>query len=165
MPDIPFMKQIHPKKITILFLTTLILLGLIFGAIISIGSINRANQRIQQIDQDAQVQIFLPIVGMTLVTINIFIVLGLLHTHFSIYKKTKSIFLIGLVLFLIALLVKSLFTYGAIQIITIASGLQDSGLLLFENLGFSGIGFGSIFLLYHIFELFVLCIFFYVSRE
>ncbi len=165
MPHIPFMQQISPKKVTFLFLMTLILLGFILGAVLSAGSIYRANQRVQELDPDARVQIGFPFFGMTLVTVNIFIVLGLLYTHVSIYKKTKSSFLIGLLLFLVALLVKSLFAYASIQTLTIATALKDSNIPLLETLGFSGIGFGLIFILYHVFEFFVLSMFFYVSRE
>jgi hypothetical protein len=165
MVDIPFKKQISPKKVSVLFILTLILIGLVVGTILSIGSINRANQRIGEIDPDAEIRPLFPFLGMTLVTVNIFIILGLLYTHLTIFKKTKSKFLIGLLLFLIALLIKSMFAYSSIQLLTIVTALRNSNLPIVETLEFSGTGFGGIFIFYHIFEFFVLSIFLYVSKE
>ena len=165
MTDIPFIKQMSPKKVTILFVFLLIIIGLFIGAILSAGSINRADQRIKEIDSEAEIKPGFPFFGMTLVTINIFLLIGLIYTHVSIFKKTKSKFLIGLILFLVALLIKSLFAYSSIQLLTTATALKDSNLPVFETLGFSVTGFGGIFILYHIFEFFVLSIFLYVSRE
>ena len=165
MVNIPFVEKMNPKKVTILFITTLIIIGLFVGIILSVGSIYRANQRLQELDEDAKIRPGLPFIGMTLVTINIFILIGLIYTHFTIYKKTKSKFLIGLILFLIALFIKSLFAYASIQVLTIATALKYSSIAVNETLGFSGRGFGGIFILYHLFEFFVLSLFLYFSRE
>jgi hypothetical protein len=165
MKDMPFIKKINPKNVSILLLIILIVIGLFVGAILSAGSINRANQRVKDIDPDAEVRPGLPFLGITLITINIFILFGLIYTHISIFKKTKSRFLIGLILFLIGLFVKSLFACISIQLLTVATALKYSNPAIVETLGFSGGGFGGILILYHVFELFVLSIFFYVSRE
>jgi hypothetical protein len=165
MANIPFMKKMHPKKVTFLFLLTLIIIGLLFGVIFSAGSINRARQRVAELDPEAEIKPGFPFFGIILVTINIFILFGLIYTHILIFKKTKSRFIIGLILFLVALFIKSLFAYTSIQILTIATALRYSNLEVVETLGFTSTGFGGILILYHIFEFIVLSIFFYVSRE
>jgi hypothetical protein len=165
MVNIRFIKELHPKKTSILFILVLIIFGLCAGIIVSTFSIDRANQRIIEIDPEAEIQPIFPFLGMTLITINITILIGLLYTNISIFRKTKSSFLIGLILFLFALLIKSLFAYVTIQSLTIVSAIQNNSPTILETLGFSVLGFGGILILYHMFEFFVLSIFFYVSRK
>jgi hypothetical protein len=165
MVSIPFIKEMHPKKISILFIIVLIIIGLSAGIILSTFSINRANQRIIEIDPEAEIQPMLPLLGMTLITINISLLIGLLYTHISIFRKTKSRFLIGLILFLSALFIKSLFAYVSIQSLAITIALENITSPIIETLGFSVTGFGGILILYHIFEFFILSIFLYVSKE
>jgi hypothetical protein len=165
MADIPFIKKMHPKKVTILFLITLVIIGLFVGMLLSAGSINRANKRLDEIDPEAEIRPGFPFLGSILVTINMFILIGLIYTHISIFKKTKSKFIIGLILFLVALFIKSLSAYISIQLLTVATALEYTNIEIVETLGFSSTGFGGMFILYHIFEFFVLSIFFYVSRE
>jgi hypothetical protein len=165
MVNIPSMKKMDPKSISILLLIILIVIGLFVGVVLSAGSINLANERVKEIDPEAEVDPVYPFLGITIITINIFILCGLLYTHISIFKKTKSKFLIGLILFLCALLIKSLFAYATIQLLTIAEVLKYSTEASIANLNFSITGFAGIILLYHMFEFFVVSIFFYVSRE
>jgi hypothetical protein len=165
MADIPFMKKMHPKSITIMFLIILIVFGLFFGILLSAGSINRANERLNEIDPEAEIKPGFPFLGSILVTINMFILIGLIYTHISIFRKTRSKFLIGLILFLVALFIKSLSAYNSIQLLTVATALEYTNIEIVEILGFSSTGFGGVFILYHIFEFIVLSIFFYVSRE
>jgi hypothetical protein len=165
MVTLPIIKEMHPKKISILFIIVLIIIGLFAGIIFSTFSINRVNQRIIEIDPEAEIQPTLPFLGMTLITINILLLIGLLYTHISIFKKTKSRFLIGLILFIIALLIKSLFAYVSIQSLAITTALENITSPIIETLDFSVTGFGGILILYHMFEFFVLSIFLYVSKE
>jgi hypothetical protein len=165
MASIPFIKEMNPKNKSILFILTLIIIGLCAGIIFSTLSIDRANQRIIEIDPEAEIQPTLPFLGMTLITINISLLIGLLYTHISIFRKTKSRFLIGLILFLSALLIKSLFAYVSIQSLAITTALENIISPIIETLDFSVTGFGGILILYHIFEFFVLSIFLYVSKE
>jgi hypothetical protein len=165
MVNIPIIKEMDPKSISILFLIILIVIGLLVGVVLSAGSINLANQRVKEIDPEAEVDPVYPFLGITIITINIFILCGLIYTHILIFKKTKSKFLIGLILFLSALLIKSLFAYASIQLLAIATELKYSNVAIVENLTFSITGFAGIILLYHMFEFFVVSIFFYVSRE
>ena len=165
MVHIPFKEKMHPKNISVLFIVVLIIIGLIVGIILSMGSVYRANKRIDEINPNAQLKPGFPIFGMTLVTINIFLLLGLIYTLVSIFRKTKSKFLLGLLLFLFALLIKSFFAYSSIQLIAIASAIRDSNVPVGEILGFSGTGLGAILIIYHIFEFIALSVFLYVSRE
>ena len=89
MADIPFMKKMHPKNVTILFLIILIVFGLFFGILLSAGSINRANERLNEIDPDAEIKPGFPFLGSIIVTINMFILIGLIYTHITIFRKTR----------------------------------------------------------------------------
>jgi len=164
MVTLPFIKQMHPKQKSMLFILVFIITGLCAGIILSTLSIERANERIIEIDPDAEIQPTFPFLGLTLITINISLLIGLIYTHISIFRKTKSQFLIGLI-FLIALLIKSLFAYVSIQSLAVTTALRSITFPIIETLGFSFTGFGGILIFYHIFEFFVLCIFLYVSKE
>jgi hypothetical protein len=165
MVNIPFIKEMHPKKISILFILALIIIGLCAGIILSTLSIERANQRIIEIDPEAEIQPTFPFLGLTLITINISLLIGLIYTHISIFRKTKSKFLIGLILFLFALLIKSLFAYISIQSLAVTTALKSITFPIIDTLGFSVTGFGGILIFYHMFEFFILIIFLYVSKE
>lgn len=165
MVTLPFIKQMHPKQKSMLFILVFIIIGLCAGIILSTLSIERVNERIIEIDPDAEIQPMFPFLGLTLITINISLLIGLIYTHISIFRKTKSQFLIGLILFLIALLIKSLFAYVSIQSLAVTTALRSITFPIIETLGFSFTGFGGILIFYHIFEFFVLCIFLYVSKE
>ena len=56
MNNIPFIKKMNPKSVSILFLIILIVIGLLVGVIISAGGIYRANQRVKEIDSEAKVK-------------------------------------------------------------------------------------------------------------
>jgi hypothetical protein len=165
MVNMPFIKEMNPKKISILFILALIIIGLCAGIILSTLSIERANQRIIEIDPEAEIQPTFPFLGLTLITINISLLIGLIYTHISIFRKTKSKFLIGLILFLFALLIKSLFAYISIQSLAVTTALKSITFPIIETLGFSVTGFGGILIFYHMFEFFILIIFLYVSKE
>jgi hypothetical protein len=165
MVNMPFIKEMNPKKISILFILALIIIGLCAGIILSTLSIERANQRIIEIDPEAEIQPTFPFLGLTLITINISLLIGLIYTHISIFRKTKSKFLIGLILFLFALLIKSLFAYISIQSLAVTTALKSITFPIIDTLGFSVTGFGGILIFYHMFEFFILIIFLYVSKE
>jgi hypothetical protein len=165
MVNMPFIKEMNPKKISILFILALIIIGLCAGIILSTLSIERANQRIIEIDPEAEIQPTFPFLGLTMITINISLLIGLIYTHISIFRKTKSKFLIGLILFLFALLIKSLFAYISIQSLAVTTALKSITFPIIDTLGFSVTGFGGILIFYHMFEFFILIIFLYVSKE
>jgi hypothetical protein len=165
MVNMPFIKEMNPKKISILFILALIIIGLCAGIILSTLSIERANQRIIEIDPEAEIQPTFPFLGLTMITINISLLIGLIYTHISIFRKTKSKFLIGLIMFLFALLIKSLFAYISIQSLAVTTALKSITFPIIETLGFSVTGFGGILIFYHIFEFFILILFLFVSKE
>ncbi|MBN2603479.1 MAG: hypothetical protein JXA91_05060 [Candidatus Thermoplasmatota archaeon] len=165
MGDMHSIMGMHPKTKTFLLITLLIVIGLFVGIFLSGVSIRRARDRIHEIDPEAELKPGIPLFGMTLLTLNIFFLFALIYTHISIFLKAHSKFLIGLILFLVMLLIKSFFAYWSTQLLTIASALRDPDLPLIATLGFSGTGLGGILIFYHIFEFCVLVVFLYLIRE
>ena len=89
------------------------------------------------------------VLGTVIVCMNMFLLLGLLGSYISSFRRTKSSFLLGLVLFLGVLFMKSLLSLPFISIL-LGNSLYQSGI-------FS--------ILPNMFETIALIILFYLSME
>lgn len=113
MNGISCLKKINPKIKAIVTILGLIIVGIILGYFISLYSLeiiltelNKLPIQIPTIRIERSVQYY---TGAEIcLAIQITLLIGLLYTYVDSYRKTKSRFLIGLNMFIIALLIRSI---------------------------------------------------------
>ncbi len=155
----------HSENKTILLLFTLLVIGAIIGLIVSFASLAFLQRRIGSIQEyravwDAFKTNFT--FDTILICMNLSLLSGLLWGYKRDYKQTKSPFLLGLVLFLLVLLVQSLFS---LPILNLFISLIEIGVkqgFVYTLLAYKSSIFG---MLAHFFETVALIILFYLSRE
>ena len=113
MNDITYKKRIDPRIKAIATIIGLIFLGIIIGYIISFASLQIITEKINdlpiQIDQTRITRSIMYYEGAVIIlTIELVLLIGILFVYVDSYRKTKSRFLIGLNLFIVALLIKSI---------------------------------------------------------
>ncbi|RLF28550.1 MAG: hypothetical protein DRN05_03795 [Thermoplasmata archaeon] len=158
MSDIPYKNRMDPKTKAIAVIIILLFVGLIVGLIISKASINYASKRfrerfgeiIPRIHIFIQAFVDIYIIATCIICINIFLLLGLLGIYIDSFRKTKSSFLLGLLLFIGILLVQSVLSLPILQ--TALVGYMGYSLSLFG-------------ILPNMFETIALIILLYLSME
>jgi len=143
------------KMLAILFI--LLIVGAIIGIVISKASlsyIERQAKRQGRLNNDVAKRVWNAFVGMyTLGTIiicmNLMLLLGLLGAYIQSYRKTRSSFLLGLIMFLGVLVVQSLLSLPILHV-SFGTALYQSNLLT---------------ILPNMFETIALIILFYLSME
>ena len=109
MSDIPYKKQMDPKAKAIAIIIVLLIVGMIVGLVISRVSMNYAREKYQGANQRVLNLIgTLYALSMSILCINIALLLGLFWIYADSLRKTKSSFMLGLLLFIGVLLVQSI---------------------------------------------------------
>jgi len=116
-------------------------------------------------------EIILPTLGVIVVCISMFLLIGLIAVYYKVFTKTKSKYIIGLFFVLVPLFIesiflvytlRSLFAYPAIPAFSSPPpGPGDIG----GNIGFEMGGLGQILTIISVFESIGLCILLYLSNE
>ena len=143
------------KAIGIIFL--LVVIGLILGVVISQLSISYASDKLSErygeLNQRIQMLINafkdMYILATSIICINILLLLGLLGIYVDSFRKTKSSFLFGLLLFIGVLFIQSVLSLPILQ----------------STLGFGGYDMSLIGVLPNLFETIALVILLYLSME
>ena len=172
------------NKKSISLIVALVIGGTALGLILSSIFVTEANTKIQQFAEELSEyfggsippfmnvrvtplttsEIILPTLGVVVVCISAFLLLGLLAVYTKVFAKTKSKYIVGLFFVLIPLLIeaiflvytlRSLFAYPAIPL---GRGIQ-------ESIGFEMGGLGQILVIVSVFESIGLCILLYLSNE
>ena len=113
-------------------------------------------------------EIILPTLGVIVVCISMFLLIGLIAVYFKVFTKTKSKYIIGLFFVLVPLFIesiflvytlRSLFAYPAIP--AFSSTPPNPGPVI----GFEMGGLGQILTIISVFESIGLCILLYLSNE
>lgn len=104
------------------------------------SSTNRSNSGWGFIDEIETINVFLPSVSVILVSINIFLLAGLIVTYVKVYKHTKSRYIIGLELMLIPWFILSLFLINILRSLFFASAVKFDYLANIFGFGVSGLG-------------------------
>jgi hypothetical protein len=157
MNDIPYTKKINPKTKAIVTIFVLIFIGIILGYIISISSLQIILGEINELP----IQIDPLRINRSINYYTGALIVGLLFGYYDSFRKTKSRFLIGLNLFIIALLIRSVLS--VISLYTIATDyirVIPYVSRTFLTPGFSGLNF-----VLSIFEIIALSILLYLSME
>jgi len=166
MSDIPYTKKISPKTKAIVTIFVLIVIGIITGYVISIFSlqiiitqVNKLPIQIDPIRINRSVNYYTG--ALICLAVEIVILIGLLYVYYDSYQKTKSRFLIGLNMFILALFIRSILSVVSLH--TIATEyIQVSPYVsrTFLTPGFSALNF-----IVYAFEIIALSILLYLSME
>jgi len=136
MSDIPYKKQMDPKAKAIAIIIALLIVGMIVGLVISRVSMNYAREKYQGANQRVLNLIgTLYALSMSILCINIALLLGLFWIYADSFRKTKSSFMLGLLLFIGVLFVQSILSLILFPV-SLGENLSLYGILpnMFETL-------------------------------
>ncbi len=136
MSDIPYKKQMDPKAKAIAIIIVLLIVGMIVGLVISRVSMNYAREKYQGANQRVLNLIgTLYTLSMSILCINIALLLGLFWIYADSLRKTKSSFMLGLLLFIGVLFVQSILSLILFPV-SLGENLSLYGILpnMFETL-------------------------------
>lgn len=136
MSDIPYKNKIDPKTKAIAIIIVLLIVGMFVGLVISRASMNYAREQ----NQDANQRVLnligtLYALSMSILCINIALLSGLFWIYVDSFRKTKSSFMLGLLLFIGVLFVQSILSLILFPI-SLGENLSLFGILpnMFETL-------------------------------
>ena len=122
MSDIPYKKEIDPKTKAMAVIIVLLCVGLVVGLVVSKVSIDYASGKVSaRYGDNPKLQLLINAfvdmytLGTTIICINIFLLLGLLFIYADSFRKTKSSFILGLLLFVGVLFVQSVVSLPILQ--------------------------------------------------
>lgn len=180
MKQIPIKENNIPiyNKKAIRIIVVLVVLGIITGLLLSLVFMNQANQRIEDIESRDKPflkngdfnpeplttsDIIIPSIGVMIVCISIYLLLGLIIVYIKIFSTTRSKYIMGLLFFLIPLFIKSFFSVNALGSLFISSAIPYFHIR--ESIGFGFGGLGGILVMVAIFEIIGLSMLLYLSAE
>ena len=166
MNDISYRKKINPKTKAIAVILGLILLGCLIGYIISIFSLETIMTELDELPIKIDpVRINRSVTYYTAALIclgiEISLLVGLLYVYYDSYRKTKSRFLIGLNIFIIALFIKSVLSVLSLH--TIATDYIR--ISPYVSRTFLTPGFTELNFVVYTFEILAISILLYLSME
>jgi hypothetical protein len=164
-------------------LLVLIIGGVVVGLILSNIFITETNERIQHFNDEfdpyippditdfpfrvtplTTSEVFLPTLGVIVVCISVFLLIGLIAVYFKVFAKTKSKYIAGLLFFLVPLFIQSIFSVNTLRSLFVSSAIP-LGHGFRESIGFEWGGLGQIIVIVSIFESIGLSILLYLSNE
>ena len=167
------------NKIAIRNILILILCGVIIGLILSNFFIDEANNIVQNINPGHNPpnfpdvnyipepltfnEVVFPSIGVVIVCISTFLLIGLIISNVSIYLKTKSKYILGLLFFFCPLLIQSVFSINTLRSLYITPAIPFIDIQ--NRIGFSASGLGGIIVILTVFEIIGLSIVLYLSSE
>ncbi len=166
MKNVRHINQINPKIKTMLIISGLILLGIFFGYIISIISLeniytelDKLTIQIDPIRINRSINFYVG--ALICLSVEISLLFGILVMYMNSFRNTRSQFLIALNLFIIALLIRSLISIISLQ----NTATEFIKVSPFISRTFLTPGFSEFNFIVYIFEIMALCILLYISRE
>ena len=181
MDEVPKQEEKIPtyNKKAIGLLIILLIGGIVLGLILSNIFISETNERIQHFNDEfggyippdfpfrvtplTPAEVFLPMLGMIVVCISMFLLIGLIAVYFRIFVKTKSKYIAGLLFFLVPLFFQSIFSVSTLRSLFVSPAIPFGGIR--ESIGFEWGGFGQVLVIVSIFESIGLSILLYLSNE
>gem|GEM_PF-1162351 len=169
------------NKRAIFYIISLFIIGIVAGLILSNVFINETNNIIQQINDQfdnpflppgqnpyfqqnlTTEQIILPTFGVVIVCISVLLLIGVIAVYFKIVLKTKSRYIIGLLIFLIPLLAETIVSISALRNLFVSAAIPY--VRIRESIGFGFGGFGSVLVIVSVFEIIGLTMLLYISQE
>lgn len=166
MNDEPYLKKIQPKTKALVIIFGLIIIGGIIGYAVSIFSLenilNELNELPIQIPQtriERSVNYYTA--ALICLSVEIIVLVGLLYMYLDSYRKTKSRFLIGLNMFIVALFIKSI-----LSVVSLYNMATDYiRFIPYVSRTFLTPGFSELNFVVYAFEITALSILLYLSME
>lgn len=167
------------NKKAIKLILFLVICGIITGLILSYYFINEANERIKRFDEEARPpnyqdfifeveqlslsDIIIPTLGVIIVCISAFLLIGLIAVYIKIFLISNSKYIAGLLFFLFPLWVQSFFLINTLRSLFVSSAIPFQHIR--ESIGFGIGGLGGILVILSLFEIIGLSILLYLSIE
>jgi hypothetical protein len=179
--DIPINEEKIPTYSTkaIKLIVGLLVCGVVTGIVLSSFFVMEANDRILHFNDDfrfpgfsetppeveplATSEIILPGLGVIVVCISMFLLIGLIAVYFKIFMKTSSKYVVGLLFFLVPFLMQSIFSVNTLRSLFVSSAIPYGGIR--ESIGFGMGGLGQILVIVSLFESIGLSMLLYLSTE
>ncbi len=171
-------KNIVFNKKAIKLILLLLAFGIITGLILSAIFVDETNQRIDEMAEmympippyeDFNPEhltisdIILPSLGVIIICISIYFLIGLILVYIKIFLKTSSKYIVGLLFFLSPLLIQSIISVNTLRSLFVSSAIPYMHIR--ESIGFGFGGLGGIIVMVSIFEIIGLSILLYLSTE
>lgn len=166
MDDIPYIQKISPKMKALMTILILFFVGVLIGYVLSFVSlqiileeINKLPINIDQSRINRSINSYTA--AIIFLTIQITLLIGLFYVYFDSFRKTKSQFLIGLNMFIIALLVRSVLSI--ISLHKIATDYVQ--VIPYISRTFLTPGLGLLDFVVYLFEITAISILLYISMK
>ena len=190
IPEAPIKEEKIPtyNKKSLALISVLLLGGIVLGLILSSIFVAEANNKIQETADElaslfggyippfinirvtplTTAEIVLPTLGVIVVCISMFLLLGLIAVYLKVFAKTKSKYIFGLFFVLIPLLIESIFLVYTLRFLFAFPAIPaiphgPGGIR--ESIGFEWGGLGQVLVIISIFESIGLSILLYLSNE
>jgi hypothetical protein len=185
MNKIPINEEKIPTytKKALKIIIALVFAGILTGLVLSNIFTNEANDRILHFNDEmppphgdggflnftirveplTTSEIILPTLGVIIVCISTFLLIGLIAVYIKIFVKTKSKYIGGLLFFLVPLLFQSIFSVNTVRSLFVSSAIPYGRIR--ESIGFGFGGLGGILVIVSVFEIIGLTILLYLSTE
>ncbi len=119
MSEIPYKETMDPKTKAIAIIVLLLIIGTIVGLVISYASTEYVGQRVENLNRNLKQYLQalrdMYMLYTTIICINILLLLGLVGIYTDTFRKTKSSFIFGLLLFVSVLLVQAIISLPVLQ--------------------------------------------------
>ena len=166
MNEISLIKKLNPKAKAAIAIFGLIIIGVILGYTISVFSLqviiaelNKLPIQIDPVRIDRSVNYYTG--ALICVAVEIALLIGILYLYIDSYRKTKSRFLLGLNMFILALFIRSILSVISLQNIA-TDHIRVSP---YVSRTFLTPGFNELNFIAYTFEIIALSILFYLSME
>lgn len=166
MNDEPYSKKIQPKTKALVIIFGLIIIGGIIGYAVSVFSLENILTELNELPiQIPQTRIERSVnyytAALICLSVEITVLVGLLYMYLDSYRKTKSRFLIGLNMFIVALFIKSI-----LSVISLYNMATDYiRFIPYVSRTFLTPGFSELNFVVYAFEISALSILLYLSLE
>lgn len=166
MNDVQYSKKIQPKTKALAVIFGLIIIGVIIGYVLSLYSLEKILTELNELPiQIPQTRIERSVnyytAALICLSVEIIVLVGLLYMYLDSYRKTKSRFLIGLNMFIVALFIKSI-----LSVVSLYNMATDYiRFIPYVSRTFLTPGFSELNFVVYAFEIIALSILLYLSME
>jgi len=166
MKYISEIKKINPRTKAVAAIVGLIAIGIVVGYVISVFSLEIITTELDKLPIKINTvrinrSTMYYIGALICLTVEITLLIGLLYIYYDSYQKTKSRFLIGLNLFIIALLIRSILSVVSLH----NTATEFIRVSPYISRTFLTPGFNELNFVVYIFEIIAISILFYLSME
>lgn len=176
----PIVRKTRINKKAVALIAVLFVIGAVAGLILSTVFINETNRIIDELNNQTPFpgpyqqyyhpplttdQVILPTFGVVIVCISVLLLIGLIAVYIKVALKTRSPYIVGLLVFLVPLLAETVFSVSALRSLFLSAAIPDVYIRIRESIGFGFGGFGGVLVVVSVFEIIGLTMLLYLSTE